>query len=142
MSAAEVEQRLTAIHDSIGGQPQGVDQQPGELLEELRQLAASDDGNEVYMVNLINYRAKALYPTGSNYNDNAMAADTRYNKALIPFLLKHGGEPLFVGDPMGRFIDKAGDTHWQRTAIVRYRSRRDLLKMAADVAPQGVAIHK
>jgi hypothetical protein len=113
-----VEQRLTAIHDSIGGQPQGVDQQPGELLEELRQLAASDDGNEVYMVNLINYRAKALYPTGSNYNDNAMAADARYNKALIPFLLKNGGVPLFVGDPMGRFIDKAGDTHWQRARAV------------------------
>lgn len=142
MSAAEVDQRLAAIHASIDGQPQGVDQKPGELLEELRQLAASDDGNEFYMFNLINYRAKALYPAGSGYDDNAMAADARYNKALIPFLLKHGGVPLFVGDPMGRFIDKQGDTHWQRTAIVRYRSRRDLLKMAADVAPLDVAIHK
>jgi hypothetical protein len=142
MSAAEVEHRLTAIQASTGGQPQGVDQKPGEIIEELRQLAASDDGNEFYMLNLINFRAKALYPAGAGYDDNAKAADARYNNALIPYLFKHGGVPLFVGNVKGRFIDKQGDVHWQRTALVRYRSRRDLLKMAADIAPLDVAIHK
>lgn len=142
MSAAEVEQRLTAIQTSTGGQPQSVEQKPGEIIEELRQLAASDDGNEFYMLNLINFRAQALYPAGAGYSADALAADARYNKALMPYLFKYGGVPLFVGNVTGRFIDKQGDIHWQRTALVRYRSRRDLLRMAADIAPLGVAIHK
>jgi hypothetical protein len=142
MTAEEVNQRLNAISQATGGQPQAVDQAPGEILAELKQLAASDDGNEFLMVNLIKYRAKALYPPGSNYDDSALAADARYNEALVPYLLKHGGVPVFVGSPQGRFIDKTGDIAWDRVAVVRYRSRRDLFNMAADIAPLGVALHK
>jgi hypothetical protein len=142
MSDAEVEQRLAAIQAASSGQPQGGDQKPGEVIEELRRLAASDDGNEFYMLNLINFRAKALYPEGSGYGDNPKAADARYTKAFLPYLFKYGGVPLFAGNVTGRFIDKQGDMQWQRTALVRYRSRRDLLKMAEDIAPLDVIIHK
>lgn len=114
----------------------------GRLFEELKQLVASDDGNEFFMLNLINYRAKALYPAGSGYGDDPLEADARYNRAIAPFLLKHGGVPVFLGTPQGRFIDEAGDTQWQRVAIVRYRSKRDLLEMVLDLAGQNVAVHK
>ena len=142
MNSAEIAQRLAAIQAVSGGKPQGGDQKPGEVIEELRQLAASDDGNEFYMLNLINFRAKALYPEGSGYGDNPKAADARYTKAFLPYLFKYGGLPLFAGNVSGRFIDEQGDIHWQRTALVRYRSRRDLLKMAEDIAPLDVIIHK
>ena len=142
MTAEEVTRRLEEISATTGGKSQAVDQAPGEILAELKQLAASDDGNEFFMVNLIKYRQKALYPPGSNYDDNALAADARYNRALVPYLLKYGGVPVFVGSPQGRFIDKSGDMEWDRVAVVRYRSRRDLFKMAHDIAPLGVAVHK
>ena len=142
MTAEEVSRRLDAISATTGGKSQAVDQAPGEILGELKQLAASDDGNEFFMVNLIKYRNKAQYPAGLSYDDNALAADSRYNRALAPYLLKYGGVPVFIGLPQGRFIDKSGDMEWDRIAIVRYRSRRDLLKMARDIAPLGVAIHK
>ncbi|MBK9623364.1 MAG: hypothetical protein IPO38_02045 [Rhodocyclaceae bacterium] len=142
MTEDEVTQRLAAITASTGGKSQAVDQVPGEILAELKQLAASDDGNEFFMVNLIKYRQKALYPPGSDYDDSALAADSRYNRALVPYLLKFGGVPVFVGSPQGRFIDKSGDMEWDRVAVVRYRSRRDLFKMAHEIAPLGVAIHK
>jgi hypothetical protein len=110
--------------------------------EELRQLVASDDGNEFFMVNLIRFRPKALYPQGFSYGDDPLEADARYNRAIVPHLLRHGGVPVFLGKPQGRFIDEAGDPEWQRVAIVRYRSRRDLLEMIVDLAGQGVAVHK
>lgn len=142
MAAEEVNRRLGAISEATGGKAQAVDQAPGEILAELKQLAASDDGNEFFMVNLIKYRTKAQYPPGSNYDDSALAADARYNRALMPYLLKHGGVPVFVGSPQGRFIDKSGDIAWDRVAVVRYRSRRDLFNMAEDIVPLGVVVHK
>lgn len=114
----------------------------GRIREELRTLAASDDGNEFYMLNLIRYRPKALYPAGSGYGEDALEADARYNRAIAPYLLRHGGVPVFIGEPQGRFLDEAGDPVWQRVAIVRYRSRRDLLEMVIDLAGQNVAVHK
>jgi hypothetical protein len=112
------------------------------IRDELRQLAASDDGNEFFMVNLIRFRPKALYPPGFDYGDDPLDADARYNRAIVPHLLRHGGVPVFLGKREGRFIDEAGDTEWHRVAIVRYRSRRDMLKMVADLAGQNVAVHK
>ena len=112
------------------------------LVNELRQLAASDDGKEFFMLNLINYHQQAQYPAGSGFSGTGLEADERYNRAIVPLLLKHGGHPVFLGTPMGRFIDQVGDVHWQRVALVRYRSRRDLLKMVTDVAAKPIAIHK
>lgn len=128
---AEIARR--GINDTDGG---------GHLLDELRQLAASDDGNEFYMVNLIVFRQKAQYPPGSTYGDDPLEADARYNRALAPILLRHAGVPLFLGKVQGRFIDQPGDTPWQRVAIVRYRSRRDLLLMVLDLVGKNVAPHK
>ena len=142
MTAEEVNRRLDAISASTNGKSQAVDQASGEILAELKQLASSDDGNEFFMVNLIKYRQRSLYPPGSNYDENALAADARYNRALVPYLIKYGGVPVFVGSSQGRFIDKGGDMEWDRVAVVRYRSRRDLLNMALDIAPLGVAVHK
>ncbi len=112
------------------------------LLRELRQLAASDDGKEFFMLNLINYRAQAVYPAGSEFSGTGLEADARYNQAIAPLLFKHGNHPVFLGTPMGRFIDQPGDAEWQRIAIVRYRSRRDLLEMVLDLAAKPIGIHK
>ncbi|HZP12424.1 MAG TPA: hypothetical protein VFB36_08390 [Nevskiaceae bacterium] len=114
------------------------------IRDELHELAAQDDGNEYFMVNLIKYRAKALYPdtyTGPRADD-PLEADALYNRAIAPYLFKHGNVPVFLGKPQGRFIGEAGDEQWDRVAIVRYRSRRDMLEMVADLAGQGVAVHK
>lgn len=142
MSADEIDQRLKEIKFLAEKQPKVVDQDSGEFHAELTRLVANDDGKEFLMLNLINFRAKALYPPGLNYGDSALDADARYGSALVPYLLKYGGLPVFIGTPQGRFIHKNGDTEWQRVILVRYRSRRDLLKMAADVAPLDVVIHK
>ena len=114
----------------------------GRIRDELKRLMASDDGNEFFMLNLIKYRAKAQYPAGYSFSDDALEADARYNRAIAPYLLPHAAIPVFIGEPEGRFIDEDGDAEWQRVAIVRYRSRRDLLEMVSELAGQDVAVHK
>lgn len=114
----------------------------GHLRDHLRTLVASDDGNEFFMVNLIRYRAQAQYPPGYDFPGNALDADLRYGRAIMPFLLRRGGVPVFVGEVQGRFLAEAGDADWQRVVVVRYRSRRDLLEMVAALAGRDVAVHK
>ncbi len=70
------------------------------------------------------------------------AANDRYNRAIIPLLLKHGGHPVFDSLVEGRFLHPDGADDWDHVAMVRYRSRRDMLEMAAEIAAKGVDVHK
>ena len=53
------------------------------------------------MVNLLKFRKKALSPEESSFGDDPLAANDRYNRAIIPLLLKHGGHPVFLGQVRG-----------------------------------------
>ncbi len=122
-----------------GKQPQ-VDE--SHLIQQFREMAKSDDGREYYMVNLLKFRKKALYPAGSSFGDDPLAANDRYNRAIIPLLLKHGGHPVFDSLVLGRFIHPQGADDWDHVAMVRYRSHRDMLKMAVEIAGKGTDVHK
>jgi hypothetical protein len=111
-------------------------------LQEFRELAITDDGREYYMVNLLKFRKKALYPAGNSYGDDPLAANIRYNRLIIPLLFKYGGHPVFAGRVQGRFIHPESGEDWDQVAMVRYRSRRDMLKMAGEIAGKGVEFHQ
>jgi hypothetical protein len=139
LSQAEVDNLLLRMEKNVAAR-QG---QPNPALKnDFRTLASSDDGNEFIMVNLIKYREKASYPAGYTYDDDPLAADERYNAAVALPLLKRAGIPIFMSKKMGPFIDPDGSDQWDRVALVRYRSRRDLLQMAAELATKDVDVHK
>jgi hypothetical protein len=121
---------------------QGLTEAESPILQKFRELAKNDDGREYYMVNLLKFHEKALYPAGSPYGDDPLAANDRYNRAIIPLLLKHGGHPVFDSLVQGRFIHPEAGEDWDHVAMVRYRSRRDMLKMAVEIAGKGVDVHK
>lgn len=99
-----------------------------KMIQEFRELCKSDDGKEFYMVNLIRYKKEII-------NDiDPMAENDKYMKAIIPLLFKYGGHPMFMSTYMGRFIHPEGNDDWDEIVIIRYRSRKDMLKMAADAA--------
>jgi hypothetical protein len=136
---------IDALFAKIAERAKNEPNPDGHLRDDLETLAASDDGNEFFMLNLIRYRAKATYPAGPEYaayGDDPLEADARYARAIMPYLLRHGGLPVFLGEGEGRFLDEPGDTEWQRVVLVRYRSRRDMLEMVADLAGQSVGVHK
>lgn len=140
LSPVEVDSLLQEIQRQAGKESQS-EEEP-HLLKQFRELAKNDDGCEYYMVNLLKFRKKALYPEGSQFDDDPIAANDRYNRVIIPLLLKHGGHPVFDSLVTGRFIHPATADDWDHLAMVRYRSRRDMLKMAVEIAGKGADIHK
>jgi hypothetical protein len=139
MSAAEVETRLEGVRRNA--EAAAVPVAP-DILTSLRELAKDDDGREFVMVNLIRYRTKAAYPPGWDYGDDPHAADSRYNRAVVPLLLKRACIPVFVGRSAGRFLAPSGSEPWDCVALVRYRSRRDFLGLCADLAKDRADVHK
>lgn len=138
LSQEEVERTIQEIRHRAGKHGE-VDE---GLLEELKQLTQSDDGNEFYMVNLMKFREKALYPEGYDYDDDAMAANGRYTKHIIPALLRFGGHPVMLGDVQGRFLHPEDAMDWDQVGVIRYRSRRDMLKMVLSISDKPIGVHK
>jgi hypothetical protein len=140
LSQAEVDALLLEMQRRAGNKGQVKAESP--ILQQFRELTKNDDGREFYMVNLLNFRKKALYPEGISFGDDPLAANDRYNRAVIPLLLKYGGHPVFDSLVQGRFIHPEAGEDWGHIAMVRYRSRRDMLKMAVEIAGLGVDVHK
>ena len=139
------EREVATYLDRVADNARASGQVPNpQLLEEFETLAQTDDGNEFYMLNLIRWRDKALYPADSAFADDPdpLAANDRYSSGIIPALLRHGGLPVFIGAPNGRFIED-GDVHpWDFVGIVRYRSVRDMLEMITEPGMMELAPHK
>jgi hypothetical protein len=140
LSQAEVDALLLEMQRRVGKQEQVETESP--ILLQFRELTKNDDGQEYYMVNLLKFRKKALYPEGISFGNDPLAANDRYNRAVIPLLLKYGGHPVFDSLVQGRFIHPEAGEDWDHVAMVRYRSRRDMLKMAVEIAGLGVDVHK
>ncbi len=139
LTAIEVDMMLAELKKRAGKQDS---EEESSILQQFRDLTQNDDGREYYMVNLMKFRQKALYPAGSPFDDDPMAANARYSRAILPLLLKHGGHPVFLGQVQGRFLHPEQADDWDQVGMVRYRSRRDMLKMAVEIAGIGIDIHK
>ena len=108
-----------------------------------------DDGRPFYMVNLLQYRATAAYPDGLLPDGTPAGGMTgreagqRYTRVVIPELLKRGCYPVFAARKVANFLSAgAGTDFFEEVVVVRYRSRRDLLAMAAGRAFLAGVPHK
>ena len=113
-----------------------------ETFQAFRELATEDDGNEYYMINLMKYREKAVYPPGYDYDDDVKAAADRYVAAVFPALLKRGSLPILLAVRQGNFLGFEGADEWDEVGMVRYRSRRDMFEFAIDLGSRGMGEHK
>lgn len=132
----QLTQQMAAAAKARGAEPDL------RLIDAFRTLARQDDGREFYMVNLMRYREQALYPEGSGYDDDVEAAAARYNEAVLPALIRRGSLPILLGRWQGAFLQPEGAEVWDQLAIVRYRSRRDMLEMAVALGRENAVIHK
>ena len=138
LTTAEVEGFITQLKARAHGP------QDEQLIEEVRALAAQDDGREFVMQNLARYRRQAAYQAGfERFGSDPRAADRRYGKAIIPHLLRYGNVPVFIARRCGSFVEPGGGAPaWHYVAMVRYRSRRDFLRFASAIARNDIAMHK
>lgn len=94
------------------------------IIKQLRTLCKSDDGKSFYMVNLMKFNTE--------YNEELqmtpMEAHKKYSKGIVKELFKRAGHPIMMIKVTGLFIQES-DSEWDDIGIIRYRSRRDMLKM-------------
>lgn len=100
---------------------------------------------EVYMLNLLRFRATADYTASPE-----LAPDTpisgaeaykRYMKHAAPFLAESGGSVVFFGES-GSFLIGPPDEHWDRVMLVRQQSLSDFLAFASNKAYQAILGHR
>jgi hypothetical protein len=136
MSRDELERLLAPLRE------RAQDHTGQSHLADIERIVARDDGCEFVLHNAIRYRTKALYPPGHDYGDSATAADRRYQRAVVPYLLRYGNLPLFVARRSGEFVEPHGIDRWDVVAMVRYRSLRDFLRFANAVTQDRITVHK
>lgn len=102
----------------------------GPQLEILERFMREDDGGHFVMVNVLD-----LAPVDAEENLG------RYMAHMWPALLSRACHPLFAGDAIAPAMDLAGVSEaaggagvWDQGALMRYRSRRDLVEIALDPA--------
>ncbi len=127
---------LTGAH----AQP-GADEGPsfGQInpAQMARMLNPAEDG-PFYMINLIQFREKAVYPDGRETDLTGQEANNLYRP--IDILEEIGAEVVFTAQ-----VEKMrlGDgTQWDQVAIARYPSRRAFLQMTQRPDFRARSIHK
>jgi len=97
--------------------------------EAVRAFAAGDDGDEFFMINLENARARPRLPDGLPKDADPYEVEREYTAPTMRLLLRRACHPVasFVGRT--NFIDYEGAPVWEETLLVRYRSRRDFLEI-------------
>jgi len=117
-----------------------------EMRQALRAWMAADDGQPVYMLNLMRF-----YPELRRYQGSLAAnqlspaqSNTHYEDIVIPMLFKLGGYPLYAGQTQGKnlLVHDAGLDDWSRVLVVRYPSRRAFMELVTDPAYREVAPYK
>lgn len=102
----------------------------GETLARLERFMREDDGRHFVMVNALD-----LAPEGAEENLG------RYMAHMWPALLSRACHPIFAGSAIAEALDLSGIGEaaggaqvWDQGALMRYRSRRDLVEIALDPA--------
>lgn len=118
---------------------------PGAALNDLgalRSFFESDDGREFYMLNLVRVaRGEVPHPqTGAPTSAARLLRE--YVAGFLPTLIRNGGHPALQARKVGPYVDAwnaAPDPGWSFVGMMRYRSRRDMAKLAVD--PRFTAAH-
>jgi len=126
MMDEEVEQAM-ADFSRDGGNP--------EALARLRAFFEEDDGRSFIMVNIMD-TANAV-PDLPATGPDAKAGDLldHYMEYMWPALFSRACHPLFAGNAVGESLDLVGiegAERWDSSAMMRYRSRRDMWQIASD----------
>ena len=92
----------------------------------------NDDGGDFYMVNFLDLNENP--PIMEKTGESATATDLLdyYMEYMYPELFIRASHPVFAGNVSSKALDHLGaeeTKEWDRTAIMRYRSIRDLLEI-------------
>ncbi len=106
-----------------------------EAVENLKRYLLEDDGKEFLMVNLLQVKSgEVAHPHTKQLVKASKMLDlysTPFFKAMVP----RAGHPVFFARAKGGYVDAWNvppNPGWTNAAVVRYRSRRDLVAVIND----------
>jgi len=109
----------------------------------VRTFLEDDDGREFLMVNLVKVPDTTVTDPDTGAAVPAAEMMKKYSSAFIKRLLRYGGHPAIAARKVGGYVDAwmvGPDPGWTIAGVMRYRSRRDLLKIVDD--PDFHRVHK
>ena len=104
-----------------------------QIVHDLREWALKDDGQPVYMLNLLrNYPELRPYPGAPDMHGMTPDQANAYYEANVTKLaLKDGDFPIFMGPAQGNNVvgREADADNWSRVIVMRYPARRNVLAL-------------
>lgn len=131
LTRAEID-KYVGILEAEGGAP--------DRINDIRAFLEADTGRQFIMVNLITMAHSPPPIAGAPENASAQDLLDVYMAHMYPELFKRACHPVFVGDAVHGALDSVGLEHperWGRAALMRYRSRRDMIEIATNPAFRG-----
>ena len=101
-----------------------------ETIRFIEEFARQDTGRQFLVINNIDINPNPPNVEGAEPGESGEDLMGRYMAHMIPALLSRASHPVFMGVAAYPAIDVVGidgAEDWDQAALVRYRSRRDLL---------------
>jgi uncharacterized protein (DUF1330 family) len=100
------------------------------------------DEAPIVMINLLRYRDRAEYPSGSDAEPcSGREAYQRYGAKVTPMLAEVGGKILWLGNAKRTLIGPEDET-WDDAILVAYPSRKAFLSMVTRPDYQQAVMHR
>lgn len=116
-----------------------------ERIERFRRFMETDTGDDFAMQNAIALREAPLEVDGAVPGETSPEVMARYARPFLAEAFRSAGHPVFLGRAAAGALDLwgvEGASTWTSGALVRYRSRRDLMEQIALLSERGDDIHR
>ena len=104
-------------------------------------LMADDSGGPVVMVNLLRFRAKAVYPDGRPSDLTGRQAYNLYAAPMQNIIEQGGGKVLFGGDIASLVIGDVEDL-WDTCVLVEYPSAAAFAAIVTSPEVAEIGVHR
>ena len=111
-----------------------------EDLENILAFMSSDTGRQFIMINNIDLNENPPDVEGAGTGEAATQLLDRYMEYMFPELLRRACHPVYLGSVVHTTMDLIGlegAEEWDQVALMRYRSRRDLIDIASNPVFRG-----
>ncbi len=108
-----------------------------QALANVRRFLEGDTGDDFAMLNVLDFYDRPLQLPGVAPTDSSYDVMDKYAQHMMPALLARASHPVFLGTAVSEALElhnTPGMARWDQGAIVRYRSRRDLMEIVIDPA--------
>ena len=133
------EEEIAHFSRVIANSPGGQDR-----LERWQGFMQDDTGDDFAVWNAIDLFDTPKPVAGAEPGETSQQVLDRYSTPFMSKALMRAGHPVMLGFSAGKAVDLwglEGADSWDQGALVRYRSRRDLLEMFEEIVEEDSGIH-